>query len=348
MPAKYLPEIDDNPVGGSKWINGKFGLGESTGTADDITQLVTGFMSPGNMLTAAKTAIFVPALLATNAATAERATKVLRLGMDRQTVYNTTGLFEGMEANSPLKAVISDAGATFTTGNAGSIIRSNLNTYKTEVPHAFYSSLPEGEFKLSDVINHKELFDAAPWTKDIPINGRAAWNSGVSQITPGGKISVGQSNVLSQKGGTEAGADEAFMSVLLHEVGHTVDNAYGFARGGNPGMFVRNADKISIAKSRAYSAKDPESEKILAELLNTSHAHYLNIPGELSSSTVQHMRANLSDTTSPNILMEQLAKKTGTPITFAESYPNIKKLDDGEDIKNILAKYLTDFTPPYP
>lgn len=346
--ASDLPDLDDNPVGGSKWINEKFGL-KSTGTADEITQAVTGLISPSSgIASAAKIpallkAMIVPAI-ALDARAAATTNKFLRAGADPAKVYEHTGMFEGLEQYPQLKAVLPDTNATLQA--VGGVLR-------TAEPNRFYSGptnlqstttklSPQAQF-LPDVLNHPELFEAMPALRDVKIKARDRTGSGAYypdtktiEIGPG-TGTKGATNLRGQP--ADIDADEQFMSVLLHETQHAVQYASGFMGGGNPGMFLRDASKIdkAIDKAKSYPHLMGSTNRTLLEGLKAqAQENYMNLGGELEAQIVQAQRKN------PELLKLNPAdiaiKQAGGKDKIIDP-KKVEFLDDDPTIQELLKYY---------
>lgn len=334
-----LPELDDNPIGGSKWINEKFGL-KSTGTADEITQAVTGLISPSSgIASAAKIpallkAMIVPAI-ALDARAAATTNKFLRAGADPAKVYEHTGMFEGLEQYPQLKAVLPDTNATLQA--VGGVLR-------TAEPNRFYSGpanlqstttklSPQAQF-LPDVLNHPELFEAIPALRDVKIKARDRTGSGAYypdtktiEIGPG-TGTKGATNLRGQP--ADIDADEQFMSVLLHETQHAVQYASGFMGGGNPGMFLRDEARVNAAAKKAVN------DRAFQDLKAQAQENYMNLGGELEAQIVQAQRKN------PELLKQNPAdialKQAGGKDKIIDP-KKVEFLDDDPKIQELLKYY---------
>lgn len=94
----------------------------------------------------------------------------------------------------------------------------------TDLLH-FLTNGPGQKTKLSDVLDHPELYKAYPWLKNIevhPMPGDRLYK-GMAQ---GNKIFMSRLPT------------EDFTSTLMHEVQHLVQDHEGFAHGANPDMFI--------------------------------------------------------------------------------------------------------------
>lgn len=324
--ADSLPEVNDNPIGGSKWINKKFGL-EDTGAVDSMVQMAGGLINPASSVTAAAKipaflkAIILPALALKDAGTVETASRFLNRGANPDALYRATGIFKGTEADAPLKAVLPDTSASLSLG--GTIRRANYNSNTDQQ----FTKLSDNAQYLPDVLNHPALFEAAPYLKDVKV---------VARDTPGG----GYIDNTIRMG--PATSDEGFMSVLLHETQHAVQKKSGFSTGGNPGMFLRDQDAVRAAKTSAEINGNKTDIDSLNGLLDKAYDNYLNIGGELEAQVVQAQRKN------PELLKQSPASLAIKQAQGAENIIDTKKiadrpkLDDDPAIQAILDFY----TPP--
>lgn len=146
---------------------------------------------------------------------------------ERRDMFEQTGWFRGPDGLA--RFIIPDANAKLNFDNLDQVVSKNgdINYF---VP-------PGSDLKLSDVMDHPDLFSAYPHLRDIPITSAAGKGGAFNPIT--GKISI-------------AGAQAPnFKSTLLHETQHAVQDYEGFARGGNYREFLPpnfNTD-MSIAQN---------------------------------------------------------------------------------------------------
>ncbi len=346
LKADQLPQLEDRPVGGSSWINKQFGMDKSTGKVDDITQLVGGFITPGNMATVAKATI-LPALLLKDSSTVSTAARFLEKGANPDAVYKSSGVFRGLEENAPLKAVLPDTNATLQP--VGGVLRTTeknpyytgpakLESTSTKLPKDFEGYLP-------DVLDHPDLFAAMPALKDVKVRagnslGEGSYNRETNTITVGPMAGTKGETSLTGKDISKS-SDESFMSVLLHETQHAIQAKSGFTQGGNSGQFLRDQSAVRVAQSGAASSGNKADIDALNKMLDSAHDNYLNIGGELEAQIVQAQRNN------PALLKQSPAKLAETQaggkeniITDPKSAP---KLDDDESVRKIIDYYNPSF-----
>jgi hypothetical protein len=108
------------------------------------------------------------------------------------------------------------------------------------VHRSLMSAHPQVHIKLSDLLQHDELFKAYPQLRDLNVK---FWEG----IAPNGGAYCDKTIELSTKS-----TPEQNHSVLLHEVQHAIQELEGFARGGSPKAMVRYV----IDKSRTPLEKE--------------------------------------------------------------------------------------------
>lgn len=354
LSADQMPKIIDNPVGGSQSINAAFGMDKSTGTADDITQLLGGFISPENgamaagKLGLALKSVILPAALIHDSTTITAAQKLIDAGKADK-VYDITGIFPGHESpapfdqrnpqaynpNPPLKTVLPDNGATLKS--VGGVLRNNYSesslsaqSSKTYLPSDFSG-------KLSDVLIHPDLFSAMPELADI--NVRSQSQIGAGFYASDNTIRMGP-----------ASSDQDFTSVLLHETQHAIQHTSGFLTGGNPGMFLRDKDAfntaILAAQSDALSTPSPINQArfgILKDASAKAYEYYMNIGGEQEARIAQQQFTTGNYSVSPEKTLQNLNAGGEKTIVDPSSVP---KIDDDPAVRQIIDYYTNPQSGP--
>lgn len=320
-----LPTISDDPFGGSKSINRAFGLGESKGVVDELVQMGGGLVTPGNIGFMAK-AVVLPAIVLHDASTVNTAGKLIGAGREDQ-VYKATKIFQGLEDSAPLKAVLPDTGASLKS--VGGVLRSS-NGNVTVSPLAR---------NLGDVLDHPALFKAVPKLADYPIMAMPGGPGG-SYNTANDMIKIG-----------EYPTEERFLSTVLHETQHAIQEKFEFTGGGNPGLFLRDQTALSEARTAANKSYDNMKDiggvnlpdiKNRADVLNTvadkAYKQYLRIGGELEAQVVQAQFTSGNYSQSPAKLAIEQAGGKENIITEPLKMP---KLDDEEAVRSIISHYTT-------
>lgn len=335
--ADDLPKLIENPIGGSHSINAAFGIGDSTGTADDITQLMGGFISPesgalaAGKLGLALKSVILPAALIHDSSTVAAAGKLLSSGADADKIYKITGIFPGAEADAPLKAVLPDTNAKLAPG---SVLRQSQNIPSwaagNNVPSPKVYLPSDFSGKLSDVLDHPDLFAAMPELADINVRSQPQVGAGF----------YGSDNIIRMG---PASSDQDFTSVLLHETQHAIQHASGFLTGGSPGMFLRDKgafnQSIVAAQSDALTTPSPINQArfgILKDASAKAYDNYMNIGGEQEARIVQQQFTSGNYNVSPGKTMQNLNAGGDKTITDPSSAP---KVDDDPAVRQIIDYY---------
>lgn len=346
-------------VGGSDWINSKFGLTEKGDTAQQSAEAVASLATPGGiakgaviglsplvatMLSGIKGAkaaamagpgakqagMIVPAKVL-NFSNAKAAEKLIDSGAAKE-AWKKYGVYRD-NVDGQLKSVLSDAGAKFKDGALKATLQGNYG--KGPVP--WYSLINDThgakDRLLSDVLEHPALEKALPdiyyGLKISPSSGmgyRGAYYKGKVDLTAG----------TSQKD---------MMSTMLHEIQHGVQDNYGFATGGNSREFIRRADSMkeieTALKKISDKRYDDKLEKIIPGSLlaninrvalvpgKEAFKRYEQIPGEVEARTVQKMFENNNYRVNPQALQLQEYRKLGpvAPYRWTDDMPEYKALE---------------------
>lgn len=91
-----------------------------------------------------------------------------------------------------------------------------------------------GEYKLSDILDHKELYKNYPELKKMKVDFSGD-NMGGSFSPIDNSISLGGNNVYNSK---------ATKETLTHEIQHYIQNKEGFAQGGNAGVYTNDSQNF--------------------------------------------------------------------------------------------------------
>lgn len=164
-------------------------------------------------------------------------------GEDAKKVFEETGIYKGPIDNAP-KAHISDAPAR---------IKLDVLT-----PNQFDKDLfgvpLSSKLTLPDILDHPELFAAAPELRDVKI--KPSLGLGVNgSYNP-------DTNTINFKATRAGDAQGDSLSTLLHEVQHAIQTSNGFSTGGNTGQFIADPKLFKDAKHGAYTLQaQKQSEK---------------------------------------------------------------------------------------
>lgn len=335
----------DNPIGGSQWINKQFGMGDSKGLIDDVTQMVGGFISPtGAMLGAGKAAlalksIILPAALVHDATTLTAAQKLITAGRADK-VYDITGIFpDTNKLGEPiLKTVVPDTNVSLQP--VGGVLRMHTKegNATTRLPSDFSGP-------MSDVIDHPDLFNLDPTLAAIPVSRGSPMSGSFYPTT--GNIKVGDINMYAG-GNLEAAkamADDTFASVALHETQHAVQQSYNFVGGSSPGYFIRDPlsfSKATMAARQDLSPTGAYNLKLLDDANAQTNEHYMNTAGEVEARIVQQQFTTGDYSVSPARTKELMEAGGDKIIQQPHAVP---KIDDDPAIKSIIDYYNNPGTP---
>lgn len=125
--------------------------------------------------------------------------------------------------------------------------------------------------KLSDYIQHDELFRAYPWLENVDVLFVP-----LDDNTKGQAMSDYLTIALNEKFQTDVGWNkDALKSTLLHEIQHLIQNNENFARGSNPAWWADikeeriEADKKTIAAAEEYLEKYVKKAEAAGEPTST-------------------------------------------------------------------------------
>ena len=175
-----------------------------------------------------------------------KAMQRLAKGDDAGKVFQETGIYKGPVDQLP-RAHISDKQARIKTENL------TPNQYDKELLGVPLSS----DLKLSDLLDHPELFAAVPELANVKIKPNLALGS-LGAYDRG-------ANTIHFSAMKQGRDDAEALSTLLHETQHAIQNQFGFTPGGNTGMFVADPKLLRDAKFGAYtlqSQKQAEKEAL--------------------------------------------------------------------------------------
>lgn len=148
----------------------------------------------------------------------EDAQQRIAQGEDKEKVRKATGWFEGVDGKWRFEISDKDAKIKKITTPRG-----NIDAFPIH---------KAGEYKLSDIIDHPRLFQAYPGLKDFKIRiseGAGDINGAYSPKTE--TIIMGARPQYDGK--------KQFLSTLLHEIQHVIQEIEGFAKGGDSTEFLK-------------------------------------------------------------------------------------------------------------
>ena len=256
----------EEPVGGSAWINKKFDM-PTTGKESPVQQVsefLGGMVNPSG---ASKAMIVGLAGLPRSVSKIDRFLEMEREGKSAAKLFEETKLWRGEDPGGwkGVRTIISDQNAK--------ILEAGL----TELPDGkkyIYSAK-----KLSDLIDHPELFRRYPKLRDINVeamqgdSGEAAFSAAKNTMYFAGVKTLPE-----------------LRNAILHELQHAVQGIEGFAKGSGPdtefmkrysSRFIKMKDKFSSPPaSISLKSRDSRLKKVKAGLEDKAYTDYTHVPGE--------------------------------------------------------------------
>lgn len=256
--GRGLQGVSEKPVGGSAWLNEKFGI-QGSGPISDAVELLGSSINPAS---AGKSlAVLVPAIVTKEANTVLKARQALKRGEAAQQVFSETGIYQNPGLQTELMAVISDANSRLKMDMLGR--EEGLQaTMGGPGMRVFVES--GARDNLSDILEHPELFSKVPELKDIKVRSlfggfeEAAYNPATKTISMGAFTKP-----------------EKFQSTLLHETQHAIQDIFDLPTGGSPTMFFQDVKSFDEASSTIRELRNELSNKILEGSISKNDASYL-------------------------------------------------------------------------
>lgn len=183
--------------------------------------------------------------------------------------------------------------------------------------------------RLSDFVEHPELFAARPDMQHIPMSVLHELDAHGSQSPSSGKITIGGNTFLTAP-------SSGSLSTTMHELMHNEQGLQGMPLGANPKNYEFDPvlrDKLYELNQRTYSAPS----KYAWDVYNTSRHRtspynlYKNILGEQQARAVQN-RLRMSD-----------ADRALLPPS--ESYDNLESGVDAASVQDIIKMLRKQITP---
>jgi hypothetical protein len=247
-------------------------------------------------------------------------------GVDKYKVAENSNVFY-MPHDRELRTVISDLAARLKIDPA--------------VP------IPAG-MKVSDALDHPELFKYYPELADMPLAPLAKESMSRGSLYPKTNNEIGTIALRPTSSG------EDMTSVLLHELQHSLDMSRGTQAGGSPSQFLLNRRDLNTATRNARTAFEnslvnntaTDATAALARdantLIRTGNAagqEYARIPGEVSARITQEMRKNKQDEAL------DVLKYLNKPGFELDVTPVTTKFDDSPAIQQLIKQYLNPTKP---
>lgn len=230
-----------DPIGGSVMLNRMFNLPEkSSGVVEDAANFAGGLVNPATAVGATAgmgKAIVVAALSLNDKKLVDEFTALAKTGVDALANFAKTGIYKG-PVDGALRSVIDDSTAKL---KPASFYRTSDSVGWDSVPKN-NTEFSEPIQKLSDVLDHPELFKAYPELKDFTVGNKGLPNTGAFYHELD-HFDIGPSRT-----------PEGLMSTLLHETQHAVQEIEGFARGGSPRNFLPGGNDFYDALNKVKGA----------------------------------------------------------------------------------------------
>ena len=344
--GKGLSGFSKEPIGGSDWINRKFGLGDSKGTVEDIATMISSLATPGG---AAK-AMIVPAAAVKSFQEFNAANKAAKT-LTADELWARHATFK-VPLDDVLRAVISDEKATL---KPGSIVKREGSEIGLEKgPQVRYKIPWDKSAKLPDVLEHPELYKAVPELKNVTVRNEFGGFQSASYDPVSDTIRTGMD--VSEKN---------FISNLLHEVQHAIQAKSGMTPGSSPKSFVEDSKTFSTALT---VAKDMQTEakarlKAIPAGQDTTAAKkaadYMDeVVNKLSAIDAKAWETykksgGESEARATQKMFETRADPSANPISFYEYFnelvdPRTVKPLDSDPIIKAIVDHLTNKKPPTP
>lgn len=211
-------KVSKEPVGGSKSLRKMMGM-----SAEDsnIAETIGSLLSVGG---AAK-AIIVPAFLTKSLKEVRGAEKSTK---DIEDLYRETGIYRlpTQVDDGILRSVISDENAVLRRGSAVELTNSGF-------------TIPPGSLsRVSDVLDHPELFAKIPQLADLRIGGMPDSPKDSAVFRPSDNY-IGLGTFETKQDITSA---------ILHEIQHGTQYLYGMKGGASPEAFMKDPKKFKQAQ----------------------------------------------------------------------------------------------------
>jgi hypothetical protein len=315
------------------------------------TEAALSMLSPGGVAKA----IIVPAFAVKKLGEVRAAEKILAgsrpTKANQQAAWDATGIYKD-PVDKQLKAVIPDTNAAI---RSDAIAAGDVVKHPLIFPHTAYdawyepANLTKGA-RVGDVLEHPELFSKQPYLADIKI-ANLPFSLGGASFDPNTNLI----RIAAQ------GGQKDFITALLHELQHGVQNNYGFTPGGSPSMFL--SDPKALNNARMQIDKAIEHAKNIGMppgLINTLKSYddelratakaaqlkYMELGGEVESRIVEHMFKTGNYSQNPATLVTEVLKSTpffkaapvkANPPQF-DMAPEVQAILQNLDILNVPPK----------
>lgn len=314
MQALGIP-VGDKPVGGSEWMRALLDQPSQAqeSPAATVGNLLSALIDPAKA--GASGAIMIGAKAKTwNKEAADLAKKLNSM--------------DGPEAAAARRKLFQDEGYFISPGDrqARKEIRdTNASMASSSILRDLVKYSGNTEFKLSDLLDHPELYANYPELKDLPIelfDNPASLHNGSFNPIWGITLNTEGENPL---------------STLLHEIQHAIQSNEGFARGGSPArMDPKSAAGIQATqelRKKGFDLTDDQIKEIL----------YRRLAGEAEARAVQKRFEDARLPTQEQLKFLQSAGLAAPAVHHSMDLYGISPADvgGGYDIlfKNLISRY---------
>ena len=236
------------PILGTDHLNSIFGLSNERSSTENVAGAVMDLLTPTGQLTSAAKAMVLPALAIKSVGEVSKAMHMLDAKVLPEDVFAQTGIYRGLGDTAP-RALLDASHAKLRSGatttmyawnNPGLVSAGGSNI-------TYFAGLTK---ELSKVLDFPELYAAMPELRTVKVHFDP--NLGVNEAKAGGgNIWINSIASGDQFHKIPVSSEENFMSVLLHEVGHIVQDEAGHLAGGTSKSFFADYSKWNITRDTA-------------------------------------------------------------------------------------------------
>jgi len=188
-----------------------------------VAEIGSSFFNPSSLIKKTPTALGMVAGAKNSGVLQKRineADAMLKGGMSPKEVFDKTNLYRGP---------VDDKWRTWFDDKDAKLIDSAFSERPTlDKTKTMYSLSDTNPKKLSDVLSHPELYKRFPWLKDISVVKHNGSADGAFDVTNG---------ILEISPRTDK---NDIVSIILHEIQHSLQQKHGLTGGSSPSMFPTN------------------------------------------------------------------------------------------------------------
>lgn len=207
-----------------------------------------------------------------------KAEGMLAAGADRQAVWDQTGWFKGVDGK--MRYEINDVPAFLKgPGSASEIARNRGAALGRD----------RGQETVGDVLWHPDLMNAYPETKEMGFRGFTGPENNRGALDLGDPLNIDRRPTVMLNNSLR-GKDA--VSTALHELQHGIQEAEGFASGGNPAVAGLASDPAVMAARKAKIAAQAAGDDVAATAAGEAQKRamydaYRRQAGEVEARNVQ-------------------------------------------------------------